>query len=390
MDKESADPDRVKNELSQYGVLSEDWGGESQFAHVSAKTGLGVDDLLEKISIQAELMELTAPIEGRAKGTIIEARLDKGLGPVSTVLVQSGTLRKGDILLAGLHFGKVRLLRDENGNAVDSAGPSIPIEVLGLSGVPDAGDEASVVSDERKANEVALHRQRKFREAKIARQQKTKLENMFSNIGEAAVDSLNLLIKADVQGSIEALSESLTNLSTPEITVKVVATGVGGITETDANLAAASNASIIGFNVRADTSARKAIETHGIDLRYYSVIYDVVNEVKAAMTGMLAPEFRQEIIGLAEVRDVFKSPKFGAIAGCMVIEGHIKKSNPIRVLRDNVVIYEGELESLRRFKDDVNDVRNGMECGIGVKNYNDVRAGDQIEVFEIIEVKRTL
>jgi len=390
MDKETADPDRVKNELSQHGILPEDWGGDVQFAYVSAKSGLGIDDLLEKVSIQAELMELKAPTEGRAKGTVIEARLDKGLGPVSTILVQSGTLKKGDILLAGLHYGKVRLLRDENGNNVDSAGPSIPIEVLGLSGVPDAGDEASVVSDERKANEVATHRQRKFREAKIARQQKSKLENMFNAMGEDRADNLNLLIKADVQGSIEALSDSLINLSTDEVSVTVVASGVGGITETDANLAAASNAIIIGFNVRADNSARKAIENHGIDLRYYSVIYDVVNEVKAAMSGMLSPEFRQEIIGLAEVRDVFKSPKFGAIAGCMVIEGNIKRSSPIRVLRDNIVIYEGELESLRRFKDDVHEVRNGMECGIGVKNYNDVRSGDQIEVFETVEVKRTL
>ncbi len=390
MDKETADPDRVKNELSQHNVIPEDWGGDVQFAHVSAKSGMGVDELLEKISIQAELMELKAPATGRAKGIVIEARLDKGLGPVSTVLVQSGTLKKGDILLAGLHFGKVRLLKDENGKNVDSAGPSIPIEVLGLSGVPDAGDEASVVADERKAREVALFRQGKFRDAKIARQQKAKLENMFNAMGEGEFSELNLLIKADVQGSIEALTESLQKLSTDEVKVKIVATGVGGITETDANLAAASNASIIGFNVRADTTARKTIENHGVDLRYYSVIYDVVNEIKAAMTGMLAPEFKQEIIGLAEVREVFRSPKLGAIAGCMVVEGNIKRSNPIRVLRENVVIYEGELESLRRFKDDVNEVRNGMECGIGVKNYNDVKEGDQIEVFEIVEVKRTL
>ncbi len=388
IDKEDSDPERVKNELSQHEVIPEDWGGDTQFIPVSAKTGEGITELLEALSLQAEILELTAPTEGRATGIVVEARLDKGLGPVSSILVQSGTLRKGDILLAGLHFGRVRALKDENGNNIDSAGPSIPVEVQGLSGVPNAGDEATVVVDERKAREVALFRQGKFRDAKIARQQKSKLENMFTAMEEGEVSELNLLIKADVQGSIEALSESLTKLSTDEVRVKIIS--VGGITETDANLAAASNAAIIGFNVRADASARKVVDTHGLDLRYYSIIYEVVDEVKAALGGLLAPEFKQEIIGLAEVRDVFKSPKFGAVAGCMVIEGNIKRSNPIRVLRDNVVIYEGELESLRRFKDDVNEVRNGMECGIGVKNYNDVKVGDQIEVFQIIEVKRTL
>lgn len=390
IDKEEADPDRVKNELSQHDVIPEDWGGDVQFIPVSAKTGAGVSELLDAISLQAELLELTAPVDGRATGIVIEARLDKGLGTVTSVLVQSGTLRRGDILLAGLHYGKVRALRNENGKTIDSAGPSCPVEVLGLSGVPNAGDEATVVVDERKAREVALFRQGKYRDAKIARQQKAKLENMFSAMAEGEVSEFNLLIKADVQGSVEALSESLTKLSTDEVRVKIISSGVGGITETDINLAAASNAAVIGFNVRADATARKAVDALGIDLRYYSIIYEVVDEVKAAMTGMLAPEFKQEIMGLAEVRDVFRSPKFGAIAGCMVVEGSIKKNNPIRVLRDNVVIFEGELESLRRFKDDVNEVRNGMECGIGVKNYNDVKVGDKIEVFEVVEVKRAL
>ena len=390
IDKEDSDPERVKNELSQHDVIPEDWGGDVQFIPVSAKTGEGINELLDAISLQAELLELTAPVEGRAKGIVIEARLDKGLGTVASVLIQSGTLKKGDILLAGLHYGKVRALRNENGINIDSAGPSCPVEVLGLSGVPNAGDEASVVVDERKAKEVALFRQGKFRDAKIARQQKAKLENMFSAMSEGDVSEVNLLIKADVQGSVEALSESLTKLSTDEVRVKIISSGVGGITETDVNLAAASNASVIGFNVRADATGRKAVDALGVDLRYYSIIYEVVDEVRAAMTGMLAPEFKQEIMGLADVRDVFRSPKFGAIAGCMVVEGTIKRHNPIRVLRDNVVIYEGELESLRRFKDDVNEVRNGMECGIGVKNYNDVKVGDKIEVFEVIEVKREL
>ena len=390
IDKPEADPDRVKNELSQHDVIPEEWGGDVQFVHVSAKTGQGIPELLEAISLQAELLELKASASGPAKGTIIEARLDKGQGPVASVLVQSGTLRKGDILLAGLHFGRVRAMKDEYGRVVKEAGPSMPVEVLGLSGVPDAGDEAIVVPDERKAREVAQFRQQKAREAKLARQQKAKLENMFKSMEEGEVHELPLLIKADVQGSVEALTDALTKLSTDEIRVRVVSSGVGAITETDANLAAASNAIIIGFNVRADGAARKVIENHGLDLRYYSVIYDVVDEVKAAMTGMLAPEFKQEIIGLAEVRQVFRVPKLGAVAGCMVLEGVVRRSNPIRVLRDNVVIFEGELDSLRRFKDDVNEVRAGMECGIGVKNYNDIKVGDQIEVFETVEVKRSL
>jgi len=390
MDKEGIDPDRVKNELAQLDVIPEEWGGETQFVHISAKTGLGIDDLLEAVLMQAELLELTAPAEGMAAGVVIESRLDKGRGPVASILVQSGTLNQGDIVLCGLEYGRVRAMKDENGQDIKSAGPSIPVEILGLSGIPAAGDEATVVKDERKAREVALYRQGKFREVKLARQQKAKLENMFTNMAEGDVSEVNIVLKADVQGSIEAIADSLTKLSTDEVKVKIVGSGVGGITETDATLAAASNAIVVGFNVRADASARKVIESENLDLRYYSVIYSLIEEVKQAMSGMLAPEFKQEIIGLAEVRDVFKSPKIGAIAGCMVTEGIVKRSAPIRVLRDNVVIYEGELESLRRFKDDVQEVRNGMECGIGVKNYNDVKVGDQIEVFETVEVQRSL
>ncbi|MBQ4847511.1 translation initiation factor IF-2 [Pseudoalteromonas sp. MMG013] len=390
MDKEGADPDRVKNELAQLDVIPEEWGGDTQFAHISAKAGTGVDELLEAVLMQSELLELTAPTQGMGAGVVIESRLDKGRGPVATVLVQSGQLNQGDIVLCGLEYGRVRAMRDENGKEIKTAGPSIPVEILGLSGVPAAGDEATVVKDERKAREVALYRQGKFRDVKLARQQKAKLENMFSNMTEGNVSEVNVVLKADVQGSIQAIADSLVKLSTDEVKVKIVGSGVGGITETDATLAAASNAIIVGFNVRADASARKVIDSENLDLRYYSVIYSLIEEVKQAMSGMLAPEFKQEIIGLAEVRDVFKSPKIGAIAGCMVTEGIVKRSAPIRVLRENVVIYEGELESLRRFKDDVQEVRNGMECGIGVKNYNDVKVGDQIEVFETVEVQRTL
>lgn len=390
IDKPEADPDRVKNELSQYGILPEEWGGESQFVHVSAKAGTGIDDLLDAILLQAEVLELKAVRKGMASGAVIESFLDKGRGPVATVLVREGTLHKGDIVLCGFEYGRVRAMRDELGREVLEAGPSIPVEILGLSGVPAAGDEVTVVRDEKKAREVALYRQGKFREVKLARQQKSKLENMFANMTEGEVHEVNIVLKADVQGSVEAISDSLLKLSTDEVKVKIIGSGVGGITETDATLAAASNAILVGFNVRADASARKVIEAESLDLRYYSVIYNLIDEVKAAMSGMLSPELKQQIIGLAEVRDVFKSPKFGAIAGCMVTEGTIKRHNPIRVLRDNVVIYEGELESLRRFKDDVNEVRNGMECGIGVKNYNDVRVGDMIEVFEIIEIQRSI
>ena len=390
IDKPEANPDRVEQELLQHDVISEKFGGDVQFVPVSAKKGTGVDDLLDAILLQSEVLELTAVKDGMASGVVIESYLDKGRGPVATILVQSGTLRKGDIVLCGFEYGRVRAMRDENGKEVDEAGPSIPVELLGLSGVPAAGDEATVVRDEKKAREVALYRQGKFREVKLARQQKAKLENMFSNMSEGDVAELNVIVKADVQGSVEAIVQALNELSTNEVKVKVVGSGVGGITETDATLAAASNAIIVGFNVRADASARRVIEAENIDLRYYSIIYELLNEIKAAMSGMLEPEFKQEIIGLAEVRDVFRHPKFGAIAGCMVTEGVVKRNNPIRVLRDNVVIFEGELESLRRFKDDVSEVRNGMECGIGVKNYNDVKVGDQIEVFEVVEVKRSI
>ncbi|MEO3679391.1 translation initiation factor IF-2 [Rheinheimera fenheensis] len=390
MDKPEADPERVRNELSQYNVISEEWGGDTQFVPVSAKSGMGIDDLLEAILNQAELLELKAVKDGLARGVVIESRLDKGRGPVASILVQEGTLKQGEIVLCGFEYGRVRAMRDENGKEIKTAGPSIPVEILGLSGVPQAGDEVTVVKDERKAREVALYRQGKFRDVKLARQQKSKLENMFANMTEGDVSELNIVLKADVQGSVEAITESLMKLSTDEVKVKIVGSGVGGITETDVTLAAASSAIIIGFNVRADGSARKMVEDEGLDLRYYGIIYELLDEVRAAMTGMLAPEFKQQIIGLAQVRDVFRSPKFGAVAGCMVTEGVIKRNAPIRVLRDNVVIFEGELESLRRFKDDVSEVRNGFECGIGVKNYNDVREGDQIEVFEVVQVERTL
>ncbi|MGY6089481.1 translation initiation factor IF-2 [Avibacterium paragallinarum] len=390
IDKPEANPDRVEQELLQHEVIAEKFGGDTQFVYVSAKKGTGVDELLDAILLQSEVLELSAVKDGMATGVVIESYLDKGRGPVATILVQSGTLRRGDIVLCGFEYGRVRAMRDENGKEISEAGPSIPVEVLGLSGVPSAGDEATVVRDEKKAREVALYRQGKFREVKLARQQKAKLENMFSNMAEGDVAELNVIVKADVQGSVEAIVQALQELSTPEVKVNVVGSGVGGITETDATLAAASNAIIVGFNVRADASARRIIENENIDLRYYSIIYELLNEIKAAMSGMLQPEFKQEIIGLAEVRDVFRHPKFGAIAGCMVTEGVVKRNNPIRVLRDNVVIFEGELESLRRFKDDVAEVRNGMECGIGVKNYNDVKVGDQIEVFEVVEIKRSI
>jgi translation initiation factor IF-2 len=390
IDKDGVDFDRIKTELSQHDVISEEWGGENIFAYVSAKVGTGVDELLDSILLQAEMLDLEAVSTGPASGVVIESRLDKGRGPVASILVQQGELKQGDIVLCGLEYGRVRAMRDENGKAIESAGPSIPVEVLGLSGVPQAGDEATVVRDEKKAREVALYRQGKFRDIKLARQQKAKLENMFSNMESGDVSELNLVLKADVQGSLEAICESLNKLSTDEVKVNIIGRGVGGITETDASLASASGAIVIGFNVRADATARKLIDNEAVELRYYSIIYDLIDEVRAAMSGLLAPEFKQEITGIADVREVFKSPKLGAIAGCMVTEGMIKRNNPIRVLRDNVVIYEGVLESLRRFKDDANEVRNGVECGIGVKNYNDVRVGDQIEVFEIIEVKRTL
>jgi len=390
IDKPEADPDRVKNELAQEDVIPEAWGGDTMFVNVSAHTGEGVNTLLESILLVAEVLELTAVEDGPAKGIVIESRLDKGRGPVASVLVQKGTLKKGDMLLAGLEYGRVRALINESGQQVDSAGPSIPVEVLGLSGVPSAGDEATVVKDERKAREVASFRHGKHRDIKLARQQAAKLENMFTQMAEGESNTLNIVLKADVQGSVEAISDALIKLSTDEVKVNIVAGAVGGITESDVNLAVAAGAIMIGFNVRAESSAKRLIEEEGIDLRYYSIIYELIDEVKQAMSGMLAPEFKEEIIGLAEVRDVFRSPKFGSIAGCMVVDGVVKRNNPIRVLRDNVVIYEGELESLRRFKDDASEVKQGLECGIGVKNYNDVKVGDQIEVYERTQVQRSI
>ncbi len=390
IDKPEADIDRVKQELVGHEVIPEEWGGETMFAGVSAKTGDGIDALLDAILLQAEVLELKAVEDCPARGAVIESSLDKGRGPVATILVQNGILRKGDMVLAGQEYGRVRAIFDEAGKPVEEAGPSIPVVVLGLSGTPSAGDEVLVVADERKAREVALFRQAKSREVQLARQKASKMEDMFSQMGKNKVDILNLLIKADVQGSVEALRDSLTKLSNEEVAVKIVASGVGGINESDVNLAIASDAILVGFNVRADAAARRLGEESGLSPRYYSVIYDVIDDVRSSLSGMLAPEIKEQIVGMAEVRDVFTSPKLGAIAGCLVIEGAVKRSNPIRVLRDNVVIYEGELESLRRFKDDVNEVRAGTECGIGVKNYNDVKPGDQIEVYETVSVERTL
>jgi len=390
VDKPEADPDRVKQELTGHEVIPEDWGGDTIFAHVSAKTGEGIDALLDSILLQAEVLELKALEKGPATGLVVESSLDKGRGAVATVLVQNGTLNKGDILLVGKEYGRVRAMFDENGQSVDQAGPSIPVQVLGLSGTPDAGDAATVVADERKAREIALFRQGKFRDVKLAKQQAAKLENVFSQMTEGEIGTVNLLVKADVQGSAEALQTSLTKLSTDEVRVKIIASGVGGITESDINLALASQAIVIGFNVRADGSAKRTAQDNEVDLRYYSVIYDIIDDVKHAMSGLLSPEVREEIIGMAEVKDVFRSQKLGAIAGCLVVDGTVKRSNPIRVLRDNVVIYEGELESLRRHKDDVNEVKSGTECGIGVKDYNDIQAGDQIEVYERFEVAKTI
>lgn len=391
IDKAGADPDRVKQELSKVEIIPEDWGGDTQFVNVSALTGEGVDDLLESISLQAEVLELKASETGSATGTVIEARLDKGRGPVATILVQSGALNKGDIILSGREFGRVRVMVDSNGNEIlSSVGPSTPVEVLGLSGIPHAGDEMMVVPDEKKAREIAELRQNKNRESKLAKQHAVKLQNAMDQMSEDDVATLNIMVKADVQGSSEAIVDALTRLSTDEVRVGIVSNGVGGLTETDMNLALTSKAMVIGFNVRADASARKLADEEDIEIRYYSIIYDLIDDVKAAMSGMLAPELREQIIGIAEVKDVFRSPKFGDIAGCIVSTGVVKKSSPIRVLRDNVVVYEGELESLRRFKDDVNEVKSGTECGIGVRNYDNVQPDDQIEVFERVEVARTI
>jgi len=390
IDKEEADPDRVKTELASREVIPEDWGGDVQFIPVSAHTGEGIEALLEAVLLQSELLELTAVHEGPARGTVVESRLDRGRGPVATVLVQNGLLKVGDAILAGEQVGKVRALVDENGKQIKQAGPSIPVEILGLSGTPDAGDELMVLENERKAREVAEFRSERTRDAEHKRQQAQKLDQMFANMEAGEVSNLNIVLKTDVRGTLEALSAALLKLATDEVRVNLIAQGVGGITESDATLASSAGAIVLGFNVRADAGARQVIERDGIELRYYSVIYDIVDDVKAAMSGLLAPELREEIVGVAEVRDVFNSPKFGQIAGCMVVEGIVYRNKKIRVLRDNVVIYEGELESLRRFKDDVNEVRNGTECGIGVKNYTDVKPGDKIEVFDVREVARKI
>ncbi|UHQ18692.1 translation initiation factor IF-2 [Lysobacter sp. KIS68-7] len=391
IDKSDADPLRVKNDLLAQGVVAEEFGGETQMVDLSAKTGAGVDTLLDAISLQAEVLELRAVYDGRASGVVIESALDKGRGPVATVLVQQGTLRKGDYLVCGIQYGRVRALFDETGKQVPEAAPSIPVQVLGLSGVPDAGDDFVVVEDERLAKDVAQQRDAKRRESRLVSQAGNRMEDIMAQMGEGAgQQTLNLLVKADVQGSVQALREALTGLSNAQIRINVIGGGVGGITESDATLAATSKATVIGFNVRADASARKVIESNGVDLRYFSIIYDVIDQVKQIASGVLGKEIREEIIGIAEVRDVFRSSKFGAVAGCMVVEGVVKRSKPIRVLRDNTVVFEGELESLRRYKENVDEVRNGTECGIGVKAYNDVKPGDQIECFERIEVQRTL
>ena len=388
IDRPDADPERARNELAALEVIPEEWGGENLFVNVSAKTGEGVDDLLEAILLQADVLELKAAAEGAAAGVIIESSLETGRGTVATALVTRGTLKQGDPIVAGEVFGRVRKMMDETGQDVREAGPSTPVAVLGLSGTPSAGDEMVVVGDERKAREVAEFRHSRTRDAKLAQQQAAKLEDVFGQMQSGELKNLQILVKADVHGSAEALRDSLVKLSNDEVAVKVIDSGVGGITESDVNLAAASQAIVIGFNVRADGAARNAIKESGVEVRYYSIIYEAIEDVENAVTGMLSPEIREQIVGLAEVRDVFKSPKLGDIAGCLVVDGYVKRSNPIRVLREDTVIYEGELESLRRFKDDVNEVRAGTECGIGVKNYNDVRVGDQIECYERVEVAR--
>ncbi|MFP3977275.1 translation initiation factor IF-2 [Marinobacter sp. KMM 10035] len=389
MDKEQADPDRVKNELAAIEVIPEDWGGDVQFVPISAKSGEGVDTLLEAVLLQAEILELQASPDAPANGVVVESSLERGRGSVATVLVQNGTLRQGDMVVAGSFFGKVRAMTDEAGKQVKEAGPSIPVEILGLNGTPNAGDEFFAVADERKAKELAEFRHIREREQRLRRAQAAKLENLFENMGKDEVKTLNVVLKTDVRGSLEAITKSLQDLGNEEVQVKIVSSGVGGIAETDVSLAMATGAVIFGFNVRADTASKRLVEQEGLDLRYYSIIYNLLDDVTGALTGMLAPEFREDIVGIADVRDVFRSPKFGQVAGCMVTEGNVYRNKPIRVLRDNVVIFEGELESLRRFKDDVPEVRNGMECGIGVKGY-DVKVGDQIEVFDRVRVERKL
>jgi translation initiation factor IF-2 len=389
-DKGDADPEKVRNDLSKHNVLPEAWGGDTLFVNVSARTGQGVDELLDTILLQADVLELKAARDGMAAGVVIESSMEKGRGAVATVLVKRGTLKPGDQIIAGQEYGRVRAMFDENGRPVTEAGPSLPVVVLGLSAAPNAGDELLVVESERKAREVALYRQGKFRDTKLAKQGPAKLEDMLSQMGDGKAATVQVVIKADVQGSAEALRDSLSKLSTDEVAVKVVSSGVGGITESDVTLAQASNARIIGFNVRADASARNMIKESGIDVRYYSIIYEAIDDVRQMLSGLLAPEVKEQIVGLAEVREVFRSSKFGTVAGCIVADGYVRRNNPIRVLRDNVVIFEGGLESLRRFKDDVNEVRAGTECGIGVKNYNDVRVGDQIECYSRVEIARTV
>jgi translation initiation factor IF-2 len=391
IDKPEANPDRVKQDLSAQQVVPEEWGGDTMFVEVSARTGKGIDALLERILLQAEVLELKAPRDAPAKGVVVESRIDKGRGPVATVLVQSGTLRRGDVVLAGAVFGRVRALLDEAGNTVESAGPSIPVEVLGLSDVPAAGSEVLALGDERKAREIALYRQGKYRDVKLAKQQAAKLENIFEQMGEGQAKILSLIIKADVQGSYEGLSHALSGLSTNEVKVNIVHAAVGGITESDVNLALASKAVIIGFNTRADAAARKLAEHNGVDIRYYNVIYEAVDEVKAALSGMLTPERKENVLGLVEVRQIFKISQVGTVAGCYVSEGLVRRSNAkVRLLRNNVVIHDGELDSLKRFKDDVREVKAGFECGLSLKNFNDLKVGDQLEVYEIVEVARTL
>jgi len=389
MDKGDADPDRVRNDLAKHNVIPEDWGGDTLFVHVSARTGDGIDKLLETILLQAEVLDLKAPQDGLAVGVVLESAIEKGRGPVATVLVKRGTLKAGDPIIAGQEFGRVRALFDATGKQVQSAGPAMPVAVLGLSDAPNAGDDLLAVESERKAREVALYRQGKFRDVRLAGAAK-KAEDVFSQMGEAASETVAVIVKADVQGSSEALRDALSKLSTDEVAVKVIASGVGGITESDVTLAAASRARIIGFNVRADGSARSAMKETGVEVNYYSIIYEAIDDIKAAMTGLLKPEIKEQIMGLAEVREVFRSSKFGTVAGCLVVEGFIKRGNPVRVLRDNVVIHQGELDSLRRFKDEAGEVRAGTECGIGVRNYNDIRAGDQIECFARVEIARNV
>jgi translation initiation factor IF-2 len=390
IDKPGADPEKIKTEITKYEVVPEEWGGDTMFVNISAKTGQGVDELLDSVLTLAEVQDLKAPVASLAKGVIIESRLDKSRGPVATMLVQSGTLHKGDVLLVGPHYGRIRLMFGDDGKRTDIAGPSLPVEVIGLSGVPHAGDEAIVVASEKKAREVALFRQGKYRDVRLARQQALKLENILDTMGQGTAKVLNIVLKGDVQGSVEAITDALNKLSTEEVKVKVVAGSAGGINTSDVNLALASSGIVIGFNVRADAAARQLAEQEGVDLRYYSIIYDMVEDIKAALSGMLSPEFQEKILGIAEVRDVFRSSKIGTIAGCMVIEGAIKRGRSARLLRDNTVVYDGQITSLRRFKDDVTEVKNGMECGISLKDYQDIKSGDQIEAYEKVEILRKI